>query len=242
MIIRWIGQGGYAITDGHGIRYLIDPYLSVEEGGRHARLVAPPWKPQDAPADYVLCTHDHLDHTDPQALSQMHNVREFIGPPSSIAILKGEGIATERLRPIERGQTLLVGNAQVSAYPAIHTPDSVGFLWSADGWKLYITGDSEFGPELEVLCGLEPDILFCCINGKWGNMNHEEAVQLTIMMRPRLVVPMHYGMFATNTVDPQLFLDALKNKAPHIQAMILQYNRDYLCERVGREVLLRPAS
>lgn len=239
MIIRWIGQGGYAITDARGIRYLVDPYLSVEEGGKHARLVAPPWAPKDAPADYVLCTHDHLDHTDPDALCEMRDVREFIGPPSSIAILRGRGIAPKRLRPIARGQTLLVGQARLDAYPAIHTADSVGFLLGIDGYRLYITGDSEFGPELAVLQGLEPDILFCCINGKWGNMNHEEAAQLATMICPRLAVPMHYGMFATNTVDPELFLAALKKRAPNVKAMILEYNRDYVCERIGREISLR---
>ena len=251
MIIRWIGQGGYAITDARGTRYLVDPYLSgsVEKGSSHARLVAPPWPPQDAPADYVLCTHDHLDHTDPEALLQMHSVREFVGPPSSMATLKGRGISAERLRAIERGQTLIVGQApergyrgqaQVSAYPAIHTADSVGFLLDMDEWKLYITGDSEFGPELEVLKGLEPDVLFCCINGKWGNMNYEDAATLTMMVRPRLVVPMHYGMFAENTVDPQLFVKALESKAPNARVALLEYNRDYACERVSGQVSLTP--
>lgn len=239
MIVRWIGQGGYAITDAQGIRYLIDPYLSVEEEGRHARLVPPPWEPEKAPADYVLCTHDHLDHTDADALCRMRSVREFVGPPSSVRTLKDRGIPTERLRSVERGQILHVGRIRVQTYPAIHTADSVGFLLSVDGWKLYITGDSEFGPELEVLQGLEPDILFCCINGKWGNMNHEEAARLAAMIRPRLAVPMHYGMFAANTVDPQLFLEALRATAPDIKAMTLEYNRDYICERVGQQVVLQ---
>jgi L-ascorbate metabolism protein UlaG (beta-lactamase superfamily) len=57
MIIRWIGQGGYALTDRQGIRYLVDPYLSGSVGKKafgQTRLVAPPWPPQEASADFAV--------------------------------------------------------------------------------------------------------------------------------------------------------------------------------------------
>ena len=71
-------------------------------------------------------------------------------------------------------------------------------------------------------------------------MSYEDAATLTMMVRPCLVVPMHYGMFAENTVDPQLFVRALKDRAPNARVALLEYNRDYVCERVGGRVSLTP--
>ena len=36
-------------------------------------------------------------------------------------------------------------------------------------------------------------------------MNLSEAAQVIAELRPRLAVPMHYGMFAENTADPEEF-------------------------------------
>ena len=38
-------------------------------------------------------------------------------------------------------------------------------------------------------------------------MNVDEAIDLTVKLNPKLAIPMHYGMFAENTEDPQIFID-----------------------------------
>jgi len=50
------------------------------------------------------------------------------------------------------------------------------------------------------------DLLLVCINGKWGNMDPLQAAQLAGLLAPKTVAPMHYGLFAENTVDPAAFL------------------------------------
>jgi len=47
-----------------------------------------------------------------------------------------------------------------------------------------------------------------------GNMTYQEAVDLAGALQARLVVPAHYGMFAHNSEDPQLFADYLTVKYP----------------------------
>ena len=69
--------------------------------------------------------------------------------------------------------------------------------------KMYFSGDTEYNERLEDLKGYNIDIMFICINGKLGNMNVKEAIRLTERVAPRVGVPMHYGMFESNTEDPK---------------------------------------
>ena len=51
--------------------------------------------------------------------------------------------------------------------------------------------------------------MMICINGGYGNMNPEEAAQLTAEIEPAVVIPMHWGLVAENTSDPADFVRAL---------------------------------
>jgi L-ascorbate metabolism protein UlaG (beta-lactamase superfamily) len=54
-------------------------------------------------------------------------------------------------------------------------------------------------------------------------MNVNEAITLTAQLQPKLAIPMHYGMFAENTEDPNLFLEGC---AQHqIKAMALSLGK-----------------
>ena len=56
----WLGQAGFALRSDTLTIYL-DPFFSKG----HDRLVAPPMTPEASPpADFVLCTHEHIDHLD----------------------------------------------------------------------------------------------------------------------------------------------------------------------------------
>ena len=58
--VTWLGQAGFRI-DLDGVRCVVDPWASPHE----ARLVPPP--PEELTADgidWLLVTHEHLDHLD----------------------------------------------------------------------------------------------------------------------------------------------------------------------------------
>src|SRR5579883_3199291 len=63
----WLGQSGFAVRSAEALFY-IDLFLSD-----HAdRLVPAPFHPAHAPAaDYIFCTHEHLDHLDPSSLKML---------------------------------------------------------------------------------------------------------------------------------------------------------------------------
>ena len=70
--IRWIGQSGYILSDDKTI-ICIDPYLSnvVDRIAGRGRMVNPPFAPEELKCDVVICTHNHLDHVDIDAIPAM---------------------------------------------------------------------------------------------------------------------------------------------------------------------------
>jgi len=212
--LTWLGQGGYAlrINDAQGIggkTIYLDPYLSdmVEHSKENLkRLVPPPIAPQDARPDYYLATHDHMDHLDTEFIEQMDcgGVR-FICPGSckKALLALGKGIAEDQITVMNRGDTLCLGDFALRAVYADHTPDSVGFVITAEGITLYFTGDTLYGEE--VGADANADVICCCINGRWGNMNAEKALRVALRSGAKLAIPNHYGMFAENTADPEDF-------------------------------------
>jgi len=78
-----------------------------------------------------------------------------------------------------------------------------------------------------------------CINGNWGNMNAREAARLTAAVKPKIVVPMHWGMFAHNTVDPQTFVAAAKEAGMEATILIMEHMGCYVCWPFGEKVTAR---
>jgi len=105
-----------------------------------------------------------------------------------------------------------LGNFRITATAAYHSdPFSVGCLIEVGDKTIYYSGDTilteSLLDDILSLTNRKIDIVFIVINGRLGNMNVHEAIELTAKINPKLAIPMHYGMFAENTEDPQIFID-----------------------------------
>jgi L-ascorbate metabolism protein UlaG (beta-lactamase superfamily) len=123
-----LGQVGFRLDFGGTIVY-VDPYLSdsvrEQESEDPARLLPIPMPPHGVrDADYVLITHGHRDHCDPDTLIPLAAASPrctFIGPSPVISTLSAHGIAPERLRQCRRGQALDLGpELRVACVPSAH--------------------------------------------------------------------------------------------------------------------------
>ncbi len=228
--VWWIGQGGFIFKEHNGKIVVIDPYLSNIVGEKHRlqRIVEIPYKPEDVKADILLCTHDDLDHADPETIRKMKDIKVYIGPPSVCKIYKECGISENKIYEIKRGEEKLFFGIKIIATFSKHKEDSIGYVLIFDRIKIYITGDTEFDEKLFEVKKFNPDIMFVCINGKWGNMNYKEAVKLTKEIKPKIVIPMHYGMFKENTADPNLFIEELKKEKVDVEGRIIEFNKVFI--------------
>ena len=188
MTITWLGQSGYLLEDS-GTRVFLDPYLSdaVNRVAGRPRMVEPPIRPEEV-SGTVICTHDHLDHLDPDAICRMDRAHiDFCAPSSCRKHL--EELGCPRIRTLDLGDTITVGDFALTA----------------------VFADTLWNPRLEEMAAVKPEFLFICINGKLGNMNAEEAVRLTEVLEPKAAIPTHYGMFASNTEDPEAYTSRVRH-------------------------------
>ena len=82
IFIRWIGQSGYILRDGE-CEVCIDPYLSdvVDRIAKRGRMVKAPISPEELKSDLVICSHNHLDHVDIDAIPLMNKENmKFLAP------------------------------------------------------------------------------------------------------------------------------------------------------------------
>jgi len=230
--LTWLGQGGYALNI-NGKTIYLDPYLSDVLAAKESlvRLVPPSIDPAQARPDYYLATHDHMDHLDTDFIQQMDcaGVR-FVCPESckTALLTLGKGIDSEQITVVNRGDVLELDGFALRAVYADHTPDSVGFVITANGLTAYFTGDTLYGDAV----GAGADVICCCINGRWGNMDAEEAVRVALRSGARLAIPNHYGMFAKNTADPAEF--CAMAQAAGLRTYTMQHN-----ETIGLNELLQ---
>jgi len=93
---------------------------------------------------------------------------------------------------------------------ADHSVPAIGVIVRHNGITLYFSGDTEYHEKLEELKKYNIDMMFICINGKLGNMNVDEAIALTKIINPKVGVPTHYGMFESNTENPENYTSKLE--------------------------------
>ncbi len=220
MNITWLGQGGFLFED-DGSQLVVDPYWSdsVEKKTGFTRLHQPVMPLEELKPDVLICTHDHLDHYDPETVIYLMHLFpkcKLFGPTSVQHKAVADQIESERVYVLEPEQKYTIDGWELVALPAIHSdPEAIGFLLTRGEWTGYITGDTEYEDSISqnIIKQCEQrskplDLLFICINGKYGNMNWQQACEIVHVVKPRVTIPMHYDMFAENTVDPEAFSDA----------------------------------
>jgi len=229
----WLGQHSFILSlAGHVI--LIDPFLA----DMPERLVSPLFRPADAQGAVTLtvCTHDHIDHLDPVAVSGLtvETGTHFVVPRACRARMLDLGVPEERLTLLDDGESARFGELEVTAVKSAHesfdvTPEGhhpwLGFVLRGEGRSVYHAGDTVWWEGLQARlrsCG-PLDLALLPINGRdgeryrqgvLGNMTYQEAADLAGGLDLALLVPTHYGMFESNTVDPGLFASYMDAKYP----------------------------
>ena len=210
----FLGQAGYLIRTG-GVTVAIDPYLSDSAAAgapEFTRRFSPPLRPEDLRVDLYLVTHDHLDHLDPETIQRYphRQTTRFIAPRLAARKLHALGVPEENIGRLDVGEDGTWSGVTVHGVFALPTSldvlDTTGYLLRfANGRTVYHTSDTAFTPLLLQAAPRGADVMLVPINGKWGNLNVEQAVELTAVVGPRYVMPNHHDLMALNAENPETF-------------------------------------
>ena len=235
ILINWIGQSGFVLKTFNGTVLCIDPYYSnsIEryEGRDCRRMWYNKFKIEFFKPDVVLCSHDHLDHTDPETIPLLaaYSDAMFYAPQSSCSHMRRMKISEDRMMRIERNKLYEYKDIKIKTVYANHTEDSLGFIIIIDSIKIYFTGDTSLDSKLYKIKDENIDIVVACINGKYNNLNIQEAIELHKNIAAKQIIPMHYGLIPSNTVNEIDFSQACAKSGADYA--ILKTETDYFIHK-----------
>jgi L-ascorbate metabolism protein UlaG (beta-lactamase superfamily) len=184
MQIQWYGQSAFALR-GDDATVFIDPFGDMSAlAGRDLQFDYPPI--DGVEADVLLVTHEHGDHNAVEAIA---------GSPTLLR-------ATAGTHDSPVGQVVGVASEHDDKAGTERGPNTI-FVFELDGVRVAHFGD--FGQpalrdEQAAAIG-EVDLLFVPVGGG-PTSNAEEAYAIVERLRPRWVVPMHYGTPRVNFLAP----------------------------------------
>jgi len=224
--IFWLWQNSYILKNHEGVLIAIDPYLVKNPKAEH--VGEPPMKPEEVQVDYVFCTHDHWDHANPETLQLIGNQSPktlFLGTPECYERFLSVGIPVGRARSLESGVTVALKGFQVT--PLYSIPPNVAaslrqtthysYLFDFGFVRLYDFGDSTAETVVDPMSVLDaaveyhPEIAIFPIVGDFPGRRPEDAVAFARTLKPKIVIPGHYGCFKDRTIDPRVFADIMKD-------------------------------
>ena len=234
-----VGQAGYIIKSRSGELLGIDLYLSncVERTEGHdgfKRLLPKILGVNDLVFDGIIATHAHLDHFDmdsiPELMSNGHT--RLCASASCSEFIKLLKMTEDRVNYVSPGDNLIIGSFDirfVSCDHGVSAPDAVGVIVSVDSKRIYETGDtclrldkvSEYTQQGDI------DVMIAPINGAYGNMNEKECAEFASAIKPHVVIPCHYGMFASHGGNPGAFRDAMLSKCGEINYRLMTQGEMY---------------
>ncbi len=255
--LAWLGQAGFAIKFINKL-FIIDAYLSdclsVKYKGKifpHIRLMEIPLKPEKIrDLDYILSTHAHTDHMDPETLSILSKNNpncKIIVPRAELEEAVKRGAKEDQIIPTNDRETIeLENNIMIIGIGASHETLKIndkgehsylGYVFRFEGIRIYHSGDCiPYDGLIEKLQDLHIDLALLPINGRdeyrlsnniTGNFKIPEVLEICEKSGiPKLIVH-HFGMFAYNTVSDAELQDLREKSSSKLQIIIPEINRIY---------------
>ncbi len=201
-ILLYQGQASIRIVTDEGKVIYIDPYAGDS---------------YDLPADLILVTHSHFDHSQTEKVEYRNEDCRIITQKE--AVLNG------------KHQNFDLGYVMVEAVEAGYNPlhdvnECVGYVLTfSNGKSVYVTGDTSTTKQMPLLREKEIDFAFFCCDGVY-NMGLEEAAECAEMVGAKHNIPYHM----TATTDGRHFDRELAEQFEAKNRLIVEDGEEILVE------------
>lgn len=205
--IKYLGHSGFQVTVDNKI-LLFDPWIdgNPKSPFRSSKEIYE--------ADMVFVSHDHADHGYPEAVKFSKELKAtFVGMFDLVEKAKKQGV--EKFADGNIGGLFEASGFKVALTEASHSCDvsnPCGFIVKTSDLTFYHSGDTGLMSEMKQIGELyRPDVAFLPIGSRY-TMGPREAAEAVALVRPKLVIPMHYATFPILVQDPEEFVKLVDNK------------------------------
>ncbi len=211
--LRWLGHSSFHIEASEKVIYI--------DLKKYGKVVEPSER-----ADIVLVTYGHADHCSPEKIMRVQKDDTVIIAPSNCGKrMKGD------VRSLKPGEETEIDGVKIRAVEAYNhkrfKPSGkpwhpqgygVGYLINAEGKAIYHAGDTDLIPEMKKL-GLV-DVALLPTGDKY-TMDDVEAAEATLLIKPKLVIPMH-----TWEKDPKAFKERVEADS-ETEVVVLELGEEF---------------
>jgi len=221
--LTWLGHNSFKLVTRGAKTILLDPWV---EGN--------PATPKEQKVfdriDAMSITHGHGDHmADAVTLAKKFKPTVVCNYEIHLYLSK-KGV--QNTSPMNKGGTQEVAGVKFTMVHATHSSgiedggqivyggEACGFVITLeDGTKIYNAGDTAVHMDMQLIGELyRPDIALLPI-GDLFTMSPREAAVAARMLKPKYIVPSHYGTFPALSGTPDQLRDALKEQ--HVNAEVI---------------------
>jgi L-ascorbate metabolism protein UlaG (beta-lactamase superfamily) len=222
--ITWLGHGTFQLRLSTGEVLLLDPWT---EGNP-----AYPAGFEIERINTMLISHGHFDHIH----DAVPLAKKFA--PSVVAIFETchwlESKGVQNTLPMNKGGSQTVGPVTVTMTHAVHScgifddgkiiygGEAAGYVIELpDKRRIYFAGDTNVFTDMQLIAQLyQPELAFLPI-GDLYTMSPREAALACRLLKPKQVIPMHFGTFPPLTGRPEQLADLIRDR-PETRVMPLE--------------------
>ncbi len=217
--LTWLGHATFRMETPAGKTVIIDPWIMGSP-------MCPESEKNVKKVDVLLCTDGHGDHIgDAVEIARGHNP-VVVGIPELARWLAKKG--AKQIAEMNKGGTQTVDDIKVTMVHADHScgiqdgdeliygGEACGYVIEfSNGVKIYHAGDTNVFGDMAIIRELYAPELVMLPIGDHYTMGPREAAYACKLLRPKILIPMHFGTFPVLTGRP----NQLQKLVPDVEVM-----------------------